>query len=114
MGWNRDKERRAAKKMTIASSLFGIAFLIFWCIMAASMGAWVMLLFGIPMLGLMIYRFILCLQLSKEDEDSTKAQDPWDAPPPQPRQEENFCPYCSYPLQPGFAFCPKCGRKLSQ
>jgi type II secretory pathway pseudopilin PulG len=33
-------------------------------------------------------------------------------PPPPPPPAQAFCPSCSYPLQPGTATCPGCGRAV--
>ncbi len=116
MAWDREKERKAAKKMSMANGIFGIVFIIVWCILAASMGAGIMLLFGIPFLGLMVYRLYVCIQLSKREETSVKQEvDPWERPaaPTQAETKDSnrFCPYCGTSLQETFEFCPKCGRK---
>lgn len=117
MAWDREKERKAGKAMSIGSSIFGVVFIIIWCVLAASMGAWVMLLFGVPMLGMMVYRLYICVQYTKAD-DGKNQSDPWDQPAaPEPSQRTsgsgNSCLYCGFALQDGFAFCPKCGRKQS-
>ncbi len=116
MAWDREKERKAGKNLTVASHIFGILFMIFWCIMAISMGAWFMGLFGLPMLGLMIYRLVVMLRLSGEEEkkEPPKSADPWDRPQEKPKRQTEggrFCPYCGSSLQEDFAFCPKCGRR---
>ncbi len=115
MAWDREKEKKAGKAMTVGSSVFGVVFSVFWCIMAAAMGGWFMLFFGIPFTGMMIYRLYVCLQYAREEkkEPSHKEADPWDRPAPQSTQSGNgYCPYCGAPAQEGFAYCPKCGRKL--
>ena len=118
MAWDREKERKAGKAMTLGSCIFGLVFSIFWCIAAASMGAGFMLIFGIPFVGMMIYRLYVISQYAREDgkkAPETEA-DPWDRPAA-PRQESSagsegqFCPYCGSGIQEGFAFCPKCGRR---
>lgn len=117
MAWDREQEQKHGKAMTIGSSIFGLIFAIFWCITAASMGAWFMLIFGIPFVGMMIHRIYVLVQMTKKDE--TQAQnrqaDPWDRPAEAPKAQSggNFCPYCGSAIQEGFAFCPKCGRRLS-
>lgn len=115
MAWDREKEKKAGKAMTIGSSIFGTVFAVFWCIMAASMGAWFMLIFGIPFVGMMLYRLYVCIQYSKEEKPGQKEADPWDRPTPpasRPGSGASFCPYCGGDAQEGFAFCPKCGRRL--
>ncbi len=110
MHWDREKERKAAQKMGVAGSIFGIVFAVFWCIMAASMGAWFMLLFGIPFLGLLGYRLIVILRLTQDESRPHREADPWDRPAPRASGEN--CPYCGFRLESGFEFCPKCGRRL--
>lgn len=116
MEWNRDRERKAGKAMGIAGSIYGIVFIVIWCAVAAGMGAWFMLIFGLPMLGFMIFRLTVMLQKSKK-----KPQDPWNQTS-QPREHwtsspkpnrDKFCPYCSKELKEEFVFCPTCGRRLS-
>ena len=76
------------------------------------MGAGFMLVFGIPIVGLMAYRLVM---VAKHGEDKPKQPprqeaDPWD------RQErpvaDGFCPYCGSSVEETFEYCPKCGRKL--
>ena len=118
MSWDREKEKKAGKKMTIGSAVFALLFSIFWCLMAVSMGAWFMLFFGVPFVGMMAYRLYVLCQLSKEDKP--RETEPWEKPdvPQQPRQEmpsgKGFCPYCGGSVQEGFAFCPNCGRRLPE
>ena len=115
MAWDREKERKAGKAMSIGSSVFGLIFAIFWCIAAASMGAGFMLIFGIPFVGMMIYRLYVISQYAKDDKP--KEQDPWDQPVRETRSTSTvasgngFCPYCGSAIQPDFEYCPKCGRK---
>ena len=114
MSWNRDSERKAGKTMTIGGCIFGLVFSIFWCIMAVSMGAGFMLIFGIPFVGMMIYRLYVLLQMSQKEEPP-KASDPWDRPAKAPRKDcaaGGYCPYCGSAVEESFVFCPKCGRKL--
>lgn len=114
MSWDRDKERKAAKNMSIASCVFGILFLLVWCAIAPSF----MKLFGLFGLGMMIYRLYLCIQLAKEEKAPKEELEPWDRPsissassPETPVSSGKFCPYCGFQLQQGYEFCPKCGRR---
>lgn len=119
MAWDREKGKKAGKAMTIGSCIYGIVFLLVWCGLAARMGVFIMLLFGIPMLILMCYRLYVCIQISKEDKQKQppKEPDPWDRPSISSAQEppagSGFCPYCGSSVQTDFEFCPKCGRRLS-
>lgn len=111
MAWDREKERKAAKAWHKGMSLLAVIFGIFWCLTAMSMGAWFMLIFGIPFVGLLIYRLVM---VSKHDEAAPRQPrqetDPWE---PQARPAENgFCPYCGSAVEDSFEYCPKCGRKL--
>lgn len=117
MSWDREKEKKAGKAMTIGSCVFGLVFSIFWCIAAASMGAGFMLIFGIPFSIMMAYRLYVCIQLTKKDD---KPAEPWDRPQsPAPRQDtpstsgSKFCPYCGSGVEEAFEFCPCCGRRQS-
>lgn len=113
MEWNRDKERKTGKAMGIGTSIFALVFIVIWCITAAGMGAWFMLIFGLPMLGFMIFRLAVILRNTKETP-----KEPWEQPE-QPRSDsyrtstQKFCPYCSKELETDFVFCPICGRRLS-
>ena len=113
MAWDREKERKAGKAMSLGSSIFGLVFAIFWCVMAVAIGAGFMLIFGIPFVGMMIYRLYVISQYAREDKP--KEQDPWDRPSGEPTKPtasgSAFCPYCGQPLEPAFEFCPKCGRR---
>ena len=82
--------------------------------MAAAMGAWFMLIFGIPFVGMMAYRLYVMLKLSKDEpKQLPKSEvDPWDRPQELERSTGNgYCPYCGGAVQENFAYCPKCGRK---
>lgn len=132
MRTNRDQERKAAKAMGIGTSIFSILFLIFWCIVVASMRAWFMLLFAIPTMGFLVFRLVIMLRQDKK-------KDPWEMPhrrSPDPasvhsaaedvfervanRGSEDarsggsprFCHSCSYWVHNDFQFCPRCGRRI--
>jgi len=115
MAWNRDEEQKAGKAMTLGSCVIGLVFSVFWCVAALSMGAWFMLVFGIPFTCLMGYRLAVCVKMVKGTRPSPPPEtDPWDRPAAQlpPRESGgNFCPYCGSGIQEDFAYCPKCGRK---
>ena len=112
MNWDRDKERKAGKAYHMGSTAFGLIFSVFWCIAAVSMGAWFMLIFGIPFVGLMAFRLVM---VSKHGEERPKqpprqVEEPWER---QEKQNANgFCPYCGSAVEESFEYCPKCGRKL--
>ena len=127
MAWDRDKERKAGKAMGLGSCVFGLVFSVFWCIAAASMGAWFMLIFGVPFVGMMGYRLYVMAQVAREGggkQSQTSAAEPWDQPPaprsesprytPQASDPGEYCPYCGAGVEAEFAFCPKCGRRLTR
>ena len=112
MNWDRDKEQKAGKIWHLGSSVVALIFGIFWCLAALSMGAGFMLIFGIPIVGLMAYRLVMVLKYGEEKRKQPPRQEaePWEQ---QDRPNVNgFCPYCGSSVEESFAYCPKCGRKL--
>jgi len=111
----------------IAAALFGI----FWCILAASMGAWFMVPFGLIFVGVAVYNAIYnyrnatskdrysIIDIVDEDEETDPLNEKYGrkATSNHPVFEENgtsaaYCPYCGMAVDSEFDFCPKCGRKL--
>ena len=76
MSWDREKERKAGKAVGIGGSIYGIVFMLIWCGLAAAMGAWFMLIFGLPMLGFMIFRTVAMVKKSNAE----KQKEPWEHP----------------------------------
>ena len=116
MAWDREKEKKAGKAMTIGSCVYGLVFSIAWCAIALAMGAGFMLIFGIPFAVFMGYRLYVVLQVTKEDEKKPpqKEVDPWDRPVVERTTKANgFCPYCGRTVETDFTYCPSCGRKQS-
>lgn len=117
MNWDRETERKAGKAYHLGSSLFGILFAVVWCIIAASMGAWPMLLFGIPFVGLMVFRTVMGMKQlnAKTGKTPPVEQEPWERPAesqrPVSEQQNGFCLYCGSSLEESYVFCPYCGRK---
>ena len=112
MSWDREKERKAGKAWHTGVSAVALIFGIFWCITAASMGAWFMLIFGIPFVGLLAYRLVMVAKYGDEkpNQPSRQEEDPWER---QEKTDSNgFCPYCGSAVEESFEYCPKCGRKL--
>lgn len=112
----RDERRKAEKNYGIAISIFVIAVGIFWCIMALSIGAVIMLPFGLLFVGLAIYRLHMMLKISKEE----RPREPWEnhrssttrAPYRCNTGTEKYCPYCGGKTEANFTFCPNCGRRI--
>ena len=117
MSWDREKERKAGKAYHMGFTVFGLVFAIFWCVAAASMGAGFMLIFGIPFVGLMVFRLVMCAKYAEEKPKQPPRQpaDPWEQQEP-PRREKTggsgYCPYCGSSVEDAFEYCPMCGRKL--
>ena len=115
MAWDREKERKAGKAMTIGTSVYGLVFSIAWCCIAAAMGAYFMLVFGIPFAVFMGYRLFVLLQYTKEDKKPPRKEvDPWDRPAGEISSQttaNGFCPYCGRAVEAAFEYCPTCGRK---
>ena len=128
MRTDREQQRRAAKAMGVATSVFSIFFVIIWCVIVASMGAWFMLLFAIPIAVFSVCRLVFILRQEKK-------KDPWDIPdrryPDFSSMHEaaedvfrrasdgkatgsspRFCHSCSHWIHNDFQFCPKCGRRI--
>ena len=81
------------------------------------MGAWYMLLFGIPFVGMMIHRIYVFSQIAKKEETHIRTpfadNDSIEHPDKKPNQQAgSFCPHCGGALQESFSYCPKCGRRL--
>jgi len=126
------KPGRGPSKMNMVGGIFAALFGIFWCIIAASIGAWLMVPFGLIFVGFaictVIYnrhnvtsenRYSLFDNVDENEEkdplnekygrrttraDSTKT----------PGTDVAFCPYCGFSVNAGFEFCPKCGKKLPE
>jgi len=108
---DRNQQRKAAKAYNLGLSLYGLIFSVVWCVIAASMGAGIMLIFGIPFVGITAFRLVMCIKMAKK-----KPQEPWDkgngnAPYTGAIKGEG-CPYCGSEIQESYVFCPKCGRRM--
>lgn len=115
MGWNREEERKAGKALTIGGCVYGLIFSMVWCLIALSMDAGIMLLFGVPFAVFMGYRLVICVRMARGEKKNSGPEEPWNRPAPpeisQPAHRGGFCPYCGSAVQADFAYCPKCGRK---
>ena len=116
MAWDREKEKKAGKALTIGTCIYGLVFSVAWCAIALAMGAGFMLIFGIPFALFMGYRLYVVLQITKDEERKSppKEVDPWDRPAPERSASgtaNGFCPYCGRTVETDFSYCPSCGRK---
>ena len=117
MAWDRNEERKLAGSYRIGATIFGLVFAIFWCCAAVAMGAWFMLIFGIPFVGMMVFQLVVSIRIMKKEK---KSDDPWERPTAgrePPRQTDSggsgYCPYCGAAITEAYQFCPQGGRCLS-
>lgn len=125
------KPGRGPSKMGVAGSIFAVIFGIFWCLIAASMGALIMIPFGLLFIGIAIYQAIYHYYNATSDDryslvdivDSDEETDPLNEKYSHKVDRGNksdsikgtsvaYCPYCGKPVDGDFDFCPKCGNKL--
>lgn len=125
------KPGRGPSKKGMVSSIAAILFSIFWCISAASMGAYIMIPFGLIAIGVSVYNLIYnyhnltkenrysIVDIVDEDEESDPLNEIYGRKTSanQSIHEKNgtsvsFCPYCGTSVSSEFDFCPKCGKNL--
>ena len=113
MSWDRDKERKAGKTWHMGVSVVALIFGVFWCLTALSMGAGFMLIFGLPVVGLLAFRLVMVAKHGNETpkQPPRQAEEPWERQ--QRPVQEGGCPYCGYRVDEDFDYCPKCGRRLN-
>ncbi len=93
---------------------FGLLFSVFWCFMAVKIGAGFMAIFGIPFIGVTLSQFVRCIR-SVQKEKEQEEKEPWEHSQSQVYTTgagSDFCSCCGSRLEDGFAFCPKCGRRI--
>ena len=111
---DREKRQKAGKALGICVSIYAIVFAVIWCVIVAAMGAWFMLIFGVPMVAFLVFRLAFLLKQSK----SRQQKEPWEQPDKSQKssgstvRRDGLCPYCGRPLSEDFTFCPACGRRL--
>lgn len=124
------KPGRGPSRMQMVSSIGAALFGVFWCIIAASIGAVFMIPFGLIFIGIAVYNaWYSYHNATAEDRfsvidivDEVEEVDPLNEKYGKKREEvsvmENngtsaeYCPYCGKELSSDFEFCPKCGKKL--
>ncbi len=108
----------------IAVALFGV----FWTVMAAVMGAWIMIPFGLIFIGIAvvntIYDFKNATGKNRYSEyditDENEEPDPWNEHfgnnNTQSFSEQikkgRYCPYCGTKNEENYKYCTDCGREL--
>ena len=128
------KPGRGPSGMNFVASLFGIAFGVFWTVIAflmvSSVGGalWLFPLFGLLFIGMGIAQAVYSYRNATgknrysafditEDGEEPDPLDPrctGEIPPrrAQPRGEAGFCPYCGAKAEKDYAFCRCCGKRL--
>jgi hypothetical protein len=118
------KPGRGPSMMGGIAGIFACLFGVFWTIMAVQMGApFFFPIFGVffVIMGIAntIYNFKNATGKNRHSVydivDSREEPDPWETRHDSPDADlsgTNFCPYCGAPVETGFEFCAKCGKKL--
>lgn len=126
------KPGRGPSMMSGMGSIFAAVFGVIWTLAAISMGApFFFALFGVCFVAFgvvqAVYHFknarsrnrYSTFDITDGDEEPDPLNQQFGSSDPEPsappyggEQPAGFCPYCGQPAQPGFAYCPKCGKKL--
>ena len=125
------KPGRGPSKMSMVGSIAAAAFGVFWCIMAASMGAVFMVPFGIVFIGVALYNAVnsyhnvtsedrySIIDIVEEDEETDPLNQKYGRAhsknietDSKPGTSVEYCPYCGTKVDSNFDFCPKCGKNL--
>lgn len=96
--------------VSVCVALFGV----FWCVVAAGMGAGFMVPFGIIFVVMAIGQAVYSYQNATNEErysivdivDEDEEGDPLNI-------EKKYCPYCGTKVNRDYEYCPKCGKKLN-
>ena len=126
------KPGRGPSKMSAVGSAFAAAGGVFWCIVAASIGCYIMIPFGVLFIGFVLYNLGYNYHNATSEDrysvvdivDEDEEPDPLNEKYSRAKDIEelnkddasgtkaSFCPYCGEPVNGTFDFCPKCGKKL--
>ncbi len=129
------KPGRGPSMMSGVMGIFMILFGVFWTVLAAGMGAGIMVPFGLIFIGVavaqVIYNFknatgknrYSAFDITEENEEPDpfnqrfgqqynydSQYDAYNAP--EGDRDSEFCPYCGNAVDNDFEYCNKCGRKL--
>lgn len=110
--------------MSIFAGLFGVV----WTIIALSMGAGIMVPFGLIFIGIAIYQAIYNFKNAKSKNRYSVFDITDDEEEPDPLNEKygidkkeyeldvhedsNYCPYCGNRVEDDYTYCNDCGKKL--
>lgn len=122
------KPGRGPSRNHAVSSIFAAVFGIFWTLTAASMGAFIMIPFGIIFIGIAIYQVVYHFKNAtrknryslfditeeKEELDPLNEQYGIDQSDYEfsTKNDSNYCPYCGNKIKDDFVYCNDCGKKL--
>lgn len=111
--------------VAVAMAIFGV----FWCVMAAGIGAGFMSVFGIVFILIAIATAIYHFRNATGEQrystfdivDADEEGDPLnerfgrqqsDRPEEPAAQRSDYCPYCGTPVDGDYRYCRRCGREL--
>ena len=106
--------------MGVIAALFGV----FWLIIAVSMGAFIMIPFGILFIAVAIANTVYnyknatgknrysSFDIVDEDEEQDPLNTRFGEKQAKSSGGKKFCPYCGHKAEEGHKFCGNCGSKL--
>ncbi len=132
------KPGRGPSAMHMVSSIFAALFGVFWIAVAISIGAVIMVPFGILFIGVAITQAVYHYRNTTEKDryslfditDNTEESDPLQqrfgdessqveadigntaASPSEETTHARYCPYCGTKAENEYVFCENCGKKL--
>lgn len=132
------KPGRGPSRQSFVMGIFAAVFGVFWTIMAVFMRAYIMVPFGICFVGIVIYYAIYAHHNATAEDrysivdivDAEEERDPLNEIYGRKREKDDdqtieesadvgisrdgYCPYCGSPVQKGFVFCSKCGKRIPE
>lgn len=119
------KPGRGPSMMGGIFSAFAALFGVFWMIMASSMGAGFMSLFGLIFIAIAIIQAVYHFKNATSENrystfdivDASEESDPFhvqlgNKEPEKIASDCKFCPYCGTAVEEAFEYCHKCGKRL--
>lgn len=122
------KPGRGPSKNHAISSVFAAIFGIFWTLTAVSMGAFIMIPFGLIFIAIAIYQAVYHFKNAKRKNRYSLFDITEEKEEPDPLNEQygidqsdyefstkkdsTYCPYCGNKIKDDFIYCNDCGKKL--
>ena len=118
------KPGRGPSGMGVFAGIIAALFGVFWLIIAVSMGAFIMIPFGLLFIALAIgntiYNYKNATGKNRYSEFDIVDENEEPDPPTKfyrdvivrETERKNFCPYCGTKAEEGHKFCGNCGSKL--